>query len=406
MIRSRSFPRPPKVWPGFALTRLERRYPDNLPPCYAMHIDRPSHMKLRSTVVALVVTLATFIAIPAHAALVGRIHVDSFIDLLGLGDADVDLADLQPSGPTDLGTTVNVVELIARQGSSFYFTNSKGLFVQPKGDSERTALRASQTLSASTRMGPTLVVSNSNTSGNGSGSFVYGLTAKKLTRFTPRVGTIISASLTRSGKTVAMIARGTDKKEHVYLSDGKVTALKTLPLPDEATSCTTISISPQGKTLQVGCQFKTKGSSTTKAGAVTIALENKAYGKQRRWVTNVELVNSVWLSEQRLATIEAGVTTNDITLNVLTVSKSRITAKRVVAQDATTTRDGVEVFTSPFMIARHNDNQFFYSSLFLGTNLDEADPLFGTTTSLYDLTLGTNSTLIDDGRFWYLTEAF
>jgi hypothetical protein len=340
----------------------------------------------------------------AHAVLVGTADVSSLFTPEGLatllqGNATMALGDISKTTYTDLKTSLAPYGEVVRWKSKLYYANSKGIQRQEIGAATSTLLKGGSMLNVVAHAGSTLVVERQAIESQKAGSFFYSLSDRKSSTFSPAIGDIISADFSDDGSIMMMIAKNSAGKQKLYVSKNKSQKLKEYSLPKYATECSFLTLSPKGARVHLGCLFSIPNNTPNQYGSVLLTFRNDAFGAAKRWVSNVLLVASTWLSESRLVTIEADYTTQAITLNSVSISGTTVKKKTTLLTGTTSLTDTELIADTPASLVRDSASTFFYTDMHLHMRNDSPTMELTSAVWRYDLSAKTATMVLENGLF-------
>jgi hypothetical protein len=329
----------------------------------------------------------------AHAVLVGTLDSENMNNLLTEKDASVSLLQANPSELVDLGVRITTDgNDVLKKKDTYYFTSSAGFQSFIKGDIQTATLKRG-TLRAVTHDGTTIVISKKKTKTQKAGSFLFDAATETYRTFSPTIGEIIDASMIKGGKGIAMIAKNGEGKQKLFVATSNVAKPKEYPLPQYATSCTTVSFSPDAKYLHVGCTFNIPKQPKGQKGSVLVTIGKGAMKPQRRTVENVTLVQTRWLSATKLVTLEQATTNTHMYAN--TVSGGRVTSKQSFGSMTLTTFNGAAAYRIPAVLARHSDTAVFTNFFFATVNEAGAVSFVGSAIGYYNIVTSAETSFDD-----------
>lgn len=340
------------------------------------------------------IVFGVLFASSAQAALLGSINAPDLPANAALVSAKV--YSMLQATPTTLETTVGIsTTSVVKYGSQLIFTDTTGLRKQAVGSSTMTTLKAGANFAQIVGEGATVVVSSP------AGSFTYDLKRGKASSFKPKVKSIASADLAQGGRVLAMIAKNSQGKSRLFLSQGNPSTVKEFPLPTGGSSCAEISLSPSGALAAVQCIFNGK------TGIAIINLNGQTVGATtKKTLPTFSPTTSEWLSESLLVVGGLAVPTAAEQYRAYTVKSGKVTQTTTLTIDNTARIPAGATISAPAQLLRISKTKFYYSFLSLGpSQVDPNNSAVSAVIGMYDTATDAHTVLVNDGMFNLLLEA-
>lgn len=357
-------------------------------------------------ITAAFIVIGLTVALPSRAALLGSI-TDGLTD----PNASIVMQTITPSALTSLNTILSedAKGLIIRSGSSLYFaTAARGLRRQTIGGATATKVLTGTDFNVVARRGRYLVVGDERDNPKAQ-SFIYDLQRKTSTMFKPVIRKIIDAEFSQDAKVLALLAQDANKKTKLFLSQGNPTTVKGFNLPQSATACDDLALSPNGKYLAVHCDFGSAGS-----GLATVKINGQTLGSSSRKISPTLLQTAMtWLTDNQLMVGGSDQGGTDASLNppkrfkLYTVQHTKVAKVETLAVDLSTIEPPGTTVAALFQLLRTANNQFLYVIESFGTSpSDGSTPFLVSAVGVYDVTARLNTVLLNDDRFNFLSESW
>lgn len=355
----------------------------------ALSLERNvTHMKTRFTLALAAALVIGAIALPVRAALIGETDLDNLTKAMNSQDATVSLSGLSGTTLSDLATAIVTNSGMTAQTGSIYFANSGGFFKQTVGSTTPTTIKPGAKLKLVAARGNMLVVSNAS-----GGSFLYNAAKGTTKYFKPRLKEIQSASLSLDEKHLALIAKNANGKQRLFIAQGSRQNLLELALPPDAKSCSVISLSPNGKTIYVGCTFKNK-----KFGYTVGTIGNGAITPGTRKIDNNQLLEATWLTNSKLVIMTQSSAAN-VSIKEVIVSKGKVLNAKVIGSSFLVDANTVAV---PMSILRSSTDSILYNLIMAAAS--DGTPV-GSALGSYNTKTSVDQLLYNGTRFLFLMEA-
>lgn len=345
---------------------------------------------MKKFLIAASVLAAVLLAAPAaRAAIVGELDQANLTKALNNQDSTISLLNLSGTTLTDLATAVVSNDgMVTVKNNVAYFTNDNGFFKQAVGTTTPTTIASGAKLKLMAAQGNTMVVSNA-----GGSSFLYNAAKGTKKSFAPKVKEIASASLTSSEKHLALVGKNTKGRQRIFISQNSLYNLLELDLPPDAKSCSVITLSPNGKTVYVGCVFKNK-----KFGYALATVENATIKPGSRKMDNNQLLEATWLTNSKLVILTQTAAAN-VSIKEVVVSKSKVLNTKVIGKSFLVDDNTAAV---PMSILRSSTDSILYNLILAA--ISDGTPV-GSALGSYNTKTSDDQLLYNGTRFLFLMQA-